>query len=324
MTVKLKRTIIFLIFLIIIVISAMNLAFWYFGKVNQDNDLQRKETSFSDIEIHNLYPGTNVVSNIKIEIPVEMVPERMMVFSKQPITDAEILEIADDLGVVGKPVNESGWIFIQNGYNIFSSQPGGRVITYDNETPITGFSPDYIVLHLPSDDEAKKIADKFLSVHDIVPDGMKFVGTSHNVGYYSDRDSREKNSESINVMYRHFINGFEIFNDKLGLEVTINKTVKTMFWKWTRYRPYREYPIITPEQSVDYLQKTGLVVPKGIEKPERAEVRNITLGYLGETYSRELDYLIPVYKIEGIVYGNGTAEFFQYVPASPSAMAEIV
>jgi len=33
------------------------------------------------------------------------------------------------------------------------------------------------------------------------------------------------------------------------------------------------------------------------------------------TRSENLDYLIPVYKIEGVVYSNGsTAEFFQYVP----------
>jgi hypothetical protein len=53
-------------------------------------------------------------------------------------------------------------------------------------------------------------------------------------------------------------------------------------------------------------------------------VSNITIGYLGETRSKDIDYLIPIYKIEGGGDWNSSAAgFFQYVPASLSAAAEI-
>lgn len=322
MTKKQTRT---FILVLLIAIGAILGAFWYLATTKPANDFQSENTSVSDIAFHSLYPGTYFVSDIDNEAPAEKVPVRMMIYSKKQMSESDILQVAFDLGVSGEPVNESGWIFIREEPYAFSSQPGGRVITYDDETIIPGISPEYIDSHLPSDDEAKKIAEEFLSVHHIEPEGLKFVGTNHNIGYNSNKDQWTKSSESINVIYRHYINGSEIFNEKLGLEVTINKTVSSMFLKWTSYQPYREYTIITPEQAVDGLQKTGLAVPKGIQSPENATVRTITLGYLGETHSQDLDYLIPVYKIEGTVYGNGTsAEFFQYIPASPIAANELI
>jgi len=321
MTANLKRII---SIVLMIVFAGILGTFWFLGTGNQVTDLQSAETSFSTIEFHSLYPGTHMVSDIRIEIPMHDFPDTMAVYAKQPMSEKEIVRIASDLGLNGEPTNESGWIFIREDPYVFSSQPGGRVITYDDETSIPGFSPEYIDSHLPSDDEAKKIADEFLTMHNIEPEGMKFTGTNHIVGYHSNKDEWVKSSESINVIYRHFIAKHEIFNEKLGLEVTINKTVRTMFWKWTRYTPYKEYPIISPQEAVDTLQKTGIVVLEDIRNPEKAMVMNVTIGYLGETRSKDLD-LIPIYKIEGIVYENGrTAEFFQYLPASPEAAAELI
>lgn len=312
------------ILVLMIAIAGTIGTFWYLGTSKPSDNLQGEETAFSNIVFHSLYPGTYFVSDIQNEAPPEKVPVSMMVYSKKQMSESDILQVASDLGVSGEAVNESGWIYIREEPYAFSSQPGGRVITYDDETSIPGFYPEYIDSHLPSDNEVKKIAEEFLSGHHIEPEGMKFVGTNHDIGYHIDKDQWTKSSESINVIYRHFINGSEIFNEKLSLEVTINKTVRSMFLKWTHYQPYREYTIITPEQAVDCLQKTGLAVPEGIQNPEKATVRNISLGYLGETHSKDLDYLIPVYKIEGEIYGeNKTAEFLQYIPATPEFAAEI-
>ncbi len=134
-----------------------------------------------------------------------------------------------------------------------------------------------------------------------------------------------KDNEELTVVYRHFIGDHEIFNEDLGVRVTFIGTVNSLFWKWTRYSPYKEYRAISPEEAVTCLQKTGIVVFGDISTPDYATVRNITIGYLGETRSEDLDYRIPVYKIEGVVYSNSsTTEFFQYVPASLEAAAELI
>ena len=283
-----KLTYFWIILVIIAIVGAIG-AFWYLGSVNPLGNRQSGDTSFSVTDIHSLYPGTYFVSDIMIGTPLQEVPDKLMVYSKQQMSEDEIFRIASDLGITGEPTKETGWIFIRDDPCIFSAQPGGRVITYDDETPIPGISPEYIDSHLPSDEDAKKIADEFLKTHNIHPGGLKFAGTDHNVGYYTYNDEWIKNDEKISVKYRHFINDYEIFNEKLGLEVTINRSISSMFWKWTRYQPYREYQIVSPEKAVAALQKTGIVVIEGMQSPERAMVRNITLGYLGETHSKDLD-----------------------------------
>lgn len=248
-----------------------------------------------------------------------------MVYSKQLMSENEIIQIASDLGLSGEPVNESGWISLRDGSRIFTSQPQGRVISYIDEASMPSYELEFIDSHLPSDDKAKMIADEFLFTHNIFAEGMKFIGINHDIGYYMGKEVMVKNDETINIMYNHFIDGYEIFNEKLRVRVTFIGTVDSIFWKWTRYTPYKEYPLMNPQEAVDNLQKTGIVVLDDIQNPEKAVVRNITIGYLGETRSKDIDYLIPVYKIEGIVYGNGmTAEFFQYIPASPKAAAELI
>lgn len=305
-----------------IVVVIAGVAF-YIG-LNTGDTLQSAETSFSTIELQSISPGTHFVSDINIEIPVHQVPDKLMVYSKQQMSDEEIMRLASDLGISGEPVKDSGWISIRDGSCVFSSQPGGRVISFINETPMPSYQLEFIDSHLPSDDEARKIADAFLSLHNIQAEGKRFTGVNHDIGYYSTKDEKVKNDERLNVVYRHFIDGYEIFNDDLGVEVSFIGTVKMLFWKWTRYTPYKEYPVISPEEAVSSLHKTGIIVLGDFQNPERATVRNITIGYLGETRSKDIDYLIPIYKIEGVVYSNSSATgFFQYVPASLSAAAEL-
>jgi hypothetical protein len=300
-------------------------AIWYLETLNTGDTLQSAETSFSTLELQSISPGTHFVSDINIEIPVHQVPDKLMVYSKQQMSDEDIMRVASDLGISGEPVkSDSGWISIRDGSCIFTSQPGGRVISFINETHMPSYQLEFIESHLPSDDEARKIADAFLVLHNIQAEGRRFTGVNHGVGYYSTKDEKVKNDETLNVVYRHFIDGYEIFNDDLNVEVSFIGTVKMLFWKWTRYTPYKEYPVISPEEAVSSLQKTGIIVIGDFQNPERATVSNITIGYLGETRSKDIDYLIPIYKIEGVVYSNSSAAgFFQYVPASLSAAAEI-
>lgn len=315
-----KQTFILLFAIGVVVI--VGVAF-YIG-LNTGDNLQSAETSFSTIELQSISPGTHFVSDINIEKPVHKVPDKLMVYSKQQMSDEEIMRVASDLGISGEPVKDLGWISIHDGSCIFTSQPGGRVISFINETPMPSYQLEFIDSHLPSDDEARKIADAFLSLHNIQAEGKRFTGVNHDIGYYSTKDEKVKNDERLNVVYRHFIDGYEIFNDDLGVEVSFIGTVKMLFWKWTRYSPYKEYPVISPEEAVSSLQKTGIIVLGDFQNPERATVKNITIGYLGETRSKDIDYLIPVYKIEGVVYSNGSAAgFFQYVPASLSAAVEL-
>ncbi len=110
-----------------------------------------------------------------------------MLYSKQQMSDEEILQIASDLGISGEPTEESGWISVKNGPCKFLSEPGGRAISVVNETPMPSYELEFIDSHLPSDEEARKIADEFLVLHNIQAEGRRFTGVNHGIGYFTYR-----------------------------------------------------------------------------------------------------------------------------------------
>jgi hypothetical protein len=265
-------------------------------------------------------------SEITSEIAFPTVPEKMAVYTvDRTISEKELLQIADNLGVshvVSK--NPSGLIFVGEGDYKISSYKGA--IDYSNRTSQPGYSPEYIDSHLPSDKEARKIADEFLDQYTLRPDSAVFYDTTHNVGHFisPEKGVKIKNSESINVWYKHWINDYMILTDKLRVEVDVHGQVRRMFMEWPHYEPYREFPIIGPEEAYGYLEDSPIVIPDGMKNPEKATVTKISLVYIDHTMTEDLDYLIPVYYFQGVVQGDGKeAAFYQCIPATPEFTAEI-
>jgi hypothetical protein len=182
----------------------------------------------------------------------------------------------------------------------------------------------YIKNHLPHDIEAQKIADDFLASRNLRPKDAVFLDTTHNEGYLLSNPP-EKCSESMNVEYSHQINGSNILTDQLRVEIGVDGTILNMFKKWTIYESYKKNPVITPVEAIHYLKKTGIVIPSGMKDPQKATVTSISFGYIGETQTKKLLYLIPIYSFEGVVQGadGKSATFYQWIPATPELAAEI-
>lgn len=265
-------------------------------------------------------------SIITSEIAFLTVPEKMTVYTvDRNISEKELLQIADNLGVshvVSK--NPSGLIFVGEGDYKISFFKG--TIIFHNRTSMPGYSPEYIDSHLPSDEEAKRIADEFLDSHNLRPDGAMFYDTTHDVGHFvSPGEGMEiKNSEAINVWYRHWIDGNMILTDKLYVEIDVHGQVRKIFQEWPHYEPFKEFSIIGPEEAYGYLKDSAIVIPEGMKSPEKAKVTNVSLVYIDHTMTEDLDYLIPVYYFQGVVQGDGKeAAFYQCIPATPEFAAEI-
>ncbi len=241
------------------------------------------------------------------------------------ISEKELLQIADNLDVsdvVSK--NPSGLIFVGEGDYKISFYKG--TINYYNSTSQPGYSPEYIDSHLPSDEEARRIADEFLDLHNLRPDGTVFYDITHDIGHFIDpqKDVKVKNSESINVWYKHWIDGNMVLTDKLSVEVDVHGQVRRMFREWPHYEPYKEFSIIGPEEAYGYLKESSIVIPAGMKNPEKARVTNVSVVYIDHTMTKDLDYLIPVYYFQGVVQGDGReAAFYQCIPATPEFAAEI-
>ncbi len=265
-------------------------------------------------------------SEVIREVVFPTVPEKMAVYTvDRSISEKELLQIANNLGISGDASkNPSGFITIGIGNNQLTSYKG--TVDFSDDTPLPGYSPEYIDSHLPSDDEARRIADEFIDLNNLRPDGAVFYDTTHNIGHFvsPEKGVEIKNSESINVWYKHWIDGSMILTDKLRVEIDLHGQVRRMFREWPHYEPYKEFPIIGPDEAYGYLEDSPIVIPEGMVNPGKAKVTNVSLVYIDQTMTEDLNYLIPVYYFQGVVQGDGKeAAFYQCIPATPELAAEI-
>ena len=277
--------------------------------------------------IKGIYERTSQPAEVASSIAFPMVPEKMVIYKvNRDISENEVKKIAASLDINSEISRGSRTISMgEKGYAVYAI-PSSAVIEYSNLTPEPGYFPDYIDTHLPSDVDARKIADEFLDQHDLRPQGAVFYSTNHDIGHFVSGDNQVevKNSESINVWYKHWVGDYMILTDKLHVVVDVHGEVRTMFREWPAYEPHKEFAIIGPEEAFGYLKEAGVFIPSGMKTPEKATVTNISLVYIDQTMTDDLDYLIPVYYFQGEVQGDGTsATFYQCIPATPEFAAEI-
>lgn len=318
-----KHTFILLFAVAVVVIAGVA---FYVGSSATGQDIPPGVENVTRMQSTGILESSHKPSEITSEIAFPTVPEKMTVYTvDRTISEKELLQIADNLGVsdaVSK--NPSGHIFVGEGDYKISFYKG--TIIYRNRTSQPGYSPEYIDSHLPNDEEARRIADEFFDSHNLRPEGAVFYDTTHDVGHFIDpqKGVEIKNHESINVWYKHWIDGNMVLTDKLYVEVDVHGQVRKMFREWPHYEPYKEFSIIGPEEAYAYLRESSIVIPAGMKNPEKARVTNVSVVYIDHTMTEDLDYLIPVYYFQGVVQGDGNeAAFYQCIPATPEFAAEI-
>ncbi len=267
--------------------------------------------------------NTQHVPEIRFDIPETAFPKELMVYTiDRNITEQEVLTLANNLGIQGEIIKEPGIIVIRQDSIMFDANLSSGVVFYI-KTEIPGNTLEDIRKYMPSDEEARKIADNFLASHDLMPEGAKFYSVTHNEGAFGSDPQMYITSKS--VWYSHEIDGYRILTDKLYVEIRDNGAVTRMFRRWYGYEPLKYYTIIGPDVAIASLNKTGIIIPAGMNSPEKAVVNEISIGYIGSTQTKDLPYLIPVYVFKGEVYGDGTSsDFYQWIPAIPELTQELL
>ena len=277
------------------------------------------------ISVAGIYDGSLLPAEVISETEYPLVPEKMLVYRvDRNVSEDDIRNFAAQLGIHGEMYRESIMVSMGEGDYAVSGFPSSAFMEYSCRVPEPGYDPQYIDTHLPSDEEALKISDEFLDQHSIRPEGAVFYSTSHNIGHFISGEIQVKNSESINVWYKHWIDGYMILTDKLHVVIDVNGEVRKIVQEWPVYEPYQEFSIIGPEEAFGFLKETGVIIRDEMKNPEKATVTNVSLVYIDQTNTEDFDYLIPVYYFKGIVQGDSkSAEFYQYIPAIPELTAEI-
>jgi hypothetical protein len=231
------------------------------------------------------------------------------------ITMNYVTEIAETFGVSGTPetVSEStGEIRVTDNTKNLREQVS--VYKYSNsivyEIPekkygdVIESQPD-----LPSEDEAKKIANEYLLSRDLLPDDVKVESVKSCVRSGVIQAGVEQPVESydvtLGVTYSRDIDGIPVYGDEftvylgdkgevVGVTKTLREIIKT-----------GNTSIKSPTEAYNDLVAGNTDLPALEMQIDEITIDNISIGYLMQPRIYEQKSVIPVYVFEGIAKGNG-------------------
>jgi len=178
---------------------------------------------------------------------------------------------------------------------------------------------------LPSDEEAREIATKYLLERDLLPDDMHFTTVSIGSQYeHQTQNSYTLYNLTKNVGFVKEIQGAYVYN--AGITVTIGDNGEVVCvdrnLRELEPEPVRYVKIITPEQAYQRLLSNDVVRKQLSEDYNVRVITNISLGYWMEIPRDPQKYVLPVYGFSCVsIPENISNRVKQYVWAvEPSEM----
>jgi Zn-dependent metalloprotease len=170
--------------------------------------------------------------------------------------------------------------------------------------------------YLPTDDEAIKIATKFLKDRDLFPEGAAFSKVYRENAYTIGDNPDQIVLGQIGVWFNRTLNGLEVKGTQLVVYVGGNGDVIGYYANWRDYQPYKEYPIITPQEAFNQLKVKGVGVGMN-NKDATVSIDNAYLAYDTTPGAYKEYYLEPVWVFKGNVSigGKPVMPVEQYIPA---------
>jgi len=151
---------------------------------------------------------------------------------------------------------------------------------------------------LPSDEEARVIATKYLLERDLLPDGAYF----NDVSIGSQSGSKTPTSHTLynltkNVEFVQDLQGVRVYN--AGITVTIGENSEVVSagssLRELKPEPVSYVKIVTPEEAYQRLIAGDVVIRPLPDGYDEVVVSDISLGYWMEIKTEPQKYVIPVY-----------------------------
>ncbi|WP_214019839.1 hypothetical protein [Methanoculleus sp.] len=290
--------------------------------------LQDDEGANGGIEIVGPY-GVQSVSEIALSTALPRGPEQAMVYKTVDIliSKDEALKIAEKFGMSG-PVEESGgrikrYIVKEEPYTFEIEEESGYM-TYAWDGRYSGVDPRDRPENLPTDEECRKIAEAFLTSHDLMPEGAVFSSIAHGEGFASNAAKKISIAtyKDSRVLFTDTLSGLPVAGSGIAVTVGGGGDILEVSRRWRDVEPYKEFAILSPEEAIEELKQTGIVTL--VSSPTKAIINEIRLCYYATPPGTEQPYLKPTYYFRGTVEGEKeTGTFFQYVPAVPELGKEL-
>ncbi len=222
-------------------------------------------------------------------------PRTMMVYRVIPEDPGEKLgELSEKFNISGDlKMYDTRWIIEE--YNSTNQERyelsidlGSGYFEYVNSTRYFDVNPLDSPEFVPDDDQARRIGEEYLKNTGLLPDDALFNQIWHGGG-----ESHVGNittiSKTVVISYMRKLNG-TIVNDRMSVMVGGGGDILRVSGHWPKIEPYKEIPLITPEEAFKELQKN---VTYG-------NVTNISLEYYSGALFKKSDYILPVYVFRGM------------------------
>jgi len=282
---------------------------------------QTDEDIHTGIEIVGPYDVLEV-PEITLDIALPTYPEQVMVYKavNANASKNDALEMAEKFGMSG-PVDESrsgiNYIIKDDPYTLEIEKKAGYM-TYTWTGRYSGVDSRDRPENLPTDEEARKIAEMFLTSHDLMPEGAVYSGVTHGEGFFSDRANGTsiQTYKDTRVLFADRLSNLSVSGSGISVTVGGNGDILKVIRRWRETEPYREFTILSPKEAIEALKQTGIVT--AVSEPTRATIDKMKLCYYASPPGDEQPYLKPTYYFSGTVEGEkGNGTFFQYIPAVP-------
>ncbi|WP_165077313.1 hypothetical protein [Methanogenium sp. MK-MG] len=234
---------------------------------------------------------------------------------------AEIFSLEGDISTMG-----SGILQIKNTskepderIEVFINSGGFRYTIPDKMFPTVDHQPD-----LPSDDEAKVIAETYCADRGLLPEGDCFnqVSVYFSQGAWDAGKEISSYNVTLAAQCRQTINDLPtiggattVYIGEGGEVVGVTKKSREL-----EEKPVRYSNIISPEQATKELAAGNDVITPLEGNYDKVTITDISLAYWIEPLVSSQEYVYPVYVFSGTAEGNGESyPVYRYIWAIPSA-----
>lgn len=260
----------------------------------------------------------------KIEVTAKKpnAPEKIVVYKtdQSKVTKTDAIALAKKFNITDfadiKEGDEKMTISSQNmRKRVMLFKNGGLYyVDYDRSDTPNGID---IAENLPSDEEAIKIATSFLKKRNLLPDGAKVGGVTHEKAYTTSNGKTQVSWEDILVYYTRELNGMKVDGTQFEIEIGGHGDVIRFFSNWKEYEAIGEYPVKSQESSIESLKLKGITTASGPDKPDTVTIDEIYLAYETNAVAYKEEYLEPVWVFKGEALKDGTSlgPVKEFIPA---------
>lgn len=294
-------------FIISIIVTCMVLAIALPCLVYSDTKLEKLEMNPLALTGSNGY-----FNDLKVDTAIPQIPSQMKVYKVKDLNLSK-----EDMNKLMNKFEMKGEVKVND--REFAVVDGEKTLVLDKKTGSYNYYTKKLtsavkpIQNLLSDEEYKKLAEKYLTEKNLMKDGAYYRKTlRHTVG----KVGQPEQVCLVETVFTKDLNGqrFSGVGPKICVFFGENGEIIGTYSVWKEVEEYNDYPIIDVQKAIDnVLNRKAIIANAG--KGDSGSINNIEIIYDMESLRSNQKYVIPYYMIKGEnVSGNDFTALTRAVP----------